>query len=432
MKAAIYTLGCKVNTYESAEISRDLVVHGYMTVPQNSNADIYIINSCTVTAESNRKTRQLVRKIRNSHPDSVIVLTGCMPQAFPEEARLITEADIITGNKSNRDIPRLIDEYLQTREKFFEITEHEKDELFEGIEVSATEGHTRAFLKIQDGCNRFCSYCAIPYARGRSRSRKLEDIASCAKSFGDNGYCEIVLVGINLSAYGRELGNLTLADAVSEINKIDAIKRIRLGSLEPDHITKEMISELKKNDKLCPQFHISLQSGSNTVLKRMNRHYTAEEYAQTVINLRTAFPDCSVTTDIICGFPGETEEEFLETVEFVKQTGFEKVHIFPYSIRKGTRAAVMENQIQKKIKEERCAILADICAKERFEFMSSHIGKTFEVLFETPKNGIQRGYTRNYIPVAVKNIENENLTGRLLDIKIISADSDGCIGEIIK
>lgn len=431
MKVAVYTLGCKVNTYESAEISENLLRRGYMTVPQNSSADVYIVNSCTVTGESNRKTRQLVRKLRRNYPESVIVLTGCMPQAFPEEASVLTEADIIIGNKSNNKIPQLLDEFFRNRQKKFEITEHEKDEKFTGLHVTDTEGHTRAFLKIQDGCNRFCSYCAIPFARGRSRSRSIDDVVSCAEALGNNGYCEIVLVGINLSAYGRDLGGITLADAVAAINKIDTVKRIRLGSLEPDHITPEMIAELKKSEKLCPQFHISLQSGSDSVLKRMNRHYSSAEYFKTVENLRAAFNDCSVTTDIICGFPGETQAEFEQTVEFVKKTGFEKVHIFPYSVREGTRAASMPNQIEKSVKEERCLLLSKICEVGRSSFMASHIGKTFDVLFETPKDGIQRGYTRNYIPVQVHIGENVSLAGKILNVKITSSCKDGCCGEII-
>lgn len=431
MKASLYTLGCKVNFYESAEISENLKKNGFQVVPQNEKADIFIINSCAVTGESGRKTRQLLRRLRRENPDAILLLTGCLPQAFPQEVEPLTQADIIIGNKSNEKIPDLLFQFLQNRNTQFQIEPHEAGEPFTALPISSNEGHTRAFLKIQDGCNRFCSYCAIPFARGRSRSRDLDDIDSCAKNFAKNGYQELVLVGINLSDYGRGMDGKSLADVIERLQKIEELKRIRLGSLEPDHMTKELLDRLQNYPKLCPHFHISLQSGSDSVLKRMNRHYTAAEFEDLTISLRNRFPNCSLTTDIICGFPGETEEEFLETFRFVRRIRFEKVHIFPYSIREGTRAAKMPNQITKAEKERRAARLSACCEEIRRDYLQSCVGKTVHVLYESPKNGWIRGYTENYTPVAVKYDEQQNLSGQIKHTYIESSNSEECFGRIV-
>lgn len=429
MKAAIFTLGCKVNQYESQEMKTLLHENGYLIVEPNENADVYIVNSCTVTAESTRKTRQAVRRFKSLHPNSAVVLTGCVPQAFPDEATAINEADIILGNKNNINLISSLKKWFEERNNIIDIKEHQSDDKFEGIIIKEFEGHTRAFVKIQDGCNRFCSYCAIPFARGRSRSKPLDDVKKEISALALEGFKEIVFVGINLSAYGIDLG-LSLTDAVKAAQATEGVERIRLGSLEPDHITKEMIETFAECDKFCPQFHLSLQSGSDTVLKRMNRHYNSAEYEELVNNLRSVFPDCAITTDIITGFPGETREEFEETVNFVKKIRFEKVHVFPYSVRKGTRAEKAEGHLPSKIKSERASELSNVAEEIRLEIFKSLAENKarVKVLFESPKNGYLHGYTPNYTPVKVKT--NLPLTGKIADVIIDSCDSDSCEGHL--
>lgn len=428
MKAAIYTLGCKVNQYESEEMKEMLTKNGYLVGSSKEDADIYIVNSCTVTAESNRKTRQAVRKFKAAHPNAVVVMTGCVPQAFPDEALAVKEADIILGNKNNRLLIDSLNKYFSEKKSIINISDHKNDDKYNGGIITEFSEHTRAFIKIQDGCNRFCSYCAIPYARGRSRSKALDDVKTEISTLAKNGFKEVVFVGINLSAYGKDIG-CTLADAVIAAENTAGIERVRLGSLEPDHITDEMIDIFASCKKFCPQFHISLQSGCDTVLKRMNRHYDSSEYAELVKKLRNTFEDTSITTDIITGFPGETEDEFKQTVEFVKKIRFEKVHVFPYSIREGTKAAKMEGQILNSIKSERAAELSAVCEEIRAEAFGNIKGKVYSVLFEAPKNGYQCGYTKNYTPVAVKC--DECLTGLIRDVKITEVADENCIGELI-
>lgn len=426
MKIAFYTLGCKVNQYESQAISEAMAKHGFQAVSYEDEADIYVINSCTVTAESDRKTRQTVRRFKRKHPDSIIVLTGCMPQAFPNDAENLVEADIVLGNRNNHKLFELVERYLETKERVIEITPHENGDKFEGDTISEFDRRTRANVKIEDGCNRFCSYCIIPYARGRVRSKPLDVLENELKSLSDAGFVEIVLVGINLSAYGQDISK-SICDAVELAAKMN-FQRIRLGSLEPDHLTDEIIERLAKIDKFCPQFHISLQSGCDNTLKAMNRHYTADEYFKLCKKLRESFSDTTITTDIMVGFPTETEEDFKTSVEFAKKVGFEKVHVFPYSPREGTRAAKMV-QLQNKVKEERSRIMIEETEKIRHSFLQSQISKTVDVLFEAyHADGYSEGYTSNYTPVKVK--EKIACTG-ITQVKIIGVDGDFCIGEII-
>lgn len=428
MKATIYTLGCKVNQYETQEMTEMLNNNGYLVVDSKEEADVYIVNSCTVTAESNRKTRQAVRKFKSAHPESVVVLTGCVPQAFPLEALAVNEADIILGNKNNNKLIDSLNKWFSEHEKIRNITQHDNSIKYEGSVINDFSGHTRAFIKIQDGCNRFCAYCAIPYARGRSRSKSVENVKKELNSLASKGFREVVFVGINLSAYGRDIG-YSLADAVKLAQDTDGIERIRLGSLEPDHITDEMIEAFAMCSKFCPQFHISLQSGCDSVLKRMNRHYNCEEYEKLVNKLRSTFEDASITTDIIAGFPGETQDEFNQTLKFAERMMFEKVHVFPYSIREGTKAAKMEGQLNNSIKSERAAILSSVCENVRKKAFSQIKGQVFSVLFEAPKNGMQSGYTKNYTPVYVE--AKENLTGKIVNVEITECKDDYCIGRII-
>lgn len=422
MNVRFYTLGCKVNQYESEQI-RCLLQKSSLG---DTDIDIYVVNSCTVTAESSRKTRQSLNRIRKDNPDSVLVLTGCYPQAFPDEAAQ-TAADVVLGNRSNVDIVSLIDRFLQSGQKVVAIEQHSKQEAFRESAIDSFEGHTRAFIKIQDGCNRFCSYCIIPFARGRSRSRQLSDIRAELLSLASKGYKEVVLTGIDLSVYGVDIG-CDLADAVELAQSIDGIERIRLGSLEPDRMTSMQLSRFAACSKFCPQFHLSLQSGSDSILKRMNRHYTSEEYAALCTQIREQFADAVITTDVITGFPGESEADFLQTVQFVKRIGFEKVHVFPYSERSGTRAANFEGRIEKKVREARAKELTAVCEDIRKNFLQSQIGKRGQVLFETPKNGIQQGFTANYTPVKLHS--DESLCGKCLQVLLTGVEEDSCFGEI--
>lgn len=428
MKVKFYTLGCKVNQYETQAMGETLKKRGYEIAHENENADVFIINSCTVTAESDRKTRQAVRRFKRQNPHGIVVLTGCMPQAYPEKVKELIEADIILGNKNNKELPTILDSFIKYGSRVFDVHEHQTGDKFIGDTITRFDERTRAYVKIQDGCNRFCSYCIIPYSRGRVRSKPLDELKSELKALSENGYKEVVLVGINLSSYGSDIG-CTFPEAVKIANDTDGILRVRLGSLEPDHLTDEVIEALSKCEKLCPQFHISLQSGCDKTLKAMNRHYTADEYRRIALKLRECFNDCTLTTDIMVGFAGETDEDFNESLNFAKEIGFEKVHIFPYSIREGTKAEKFPNQIDKKIKDERCKILTKATDKIRYDYFTSQIGKTYGILIESShdSDGYYMGYTANYIPVKVKL--PQDFCGSIVNVIIneVSCD-DYCIG----
>ena len=426
MKAAFYTLGCKVNQYESAAMAQALEKNGITIVPHTEKADIFIINSCTVTAESERKTRQAVRRFRKNNPDSIIVLTGCMTQVNPDTEKGLPEADIVMGNKNNHRLYGFILQYIKQRKRVVAVEKHRIGDKFTGDKISTCSDRTRANVKIEDGCNRFCSYCIIPYARGRVRSKPLEELISEVTDLANNGFKEIVLVGINLSAYGSDIGS-NLVEAVRATANVKGIERVRLGSLEPDHITYSVIEELSKIEKLCPQFHISLQSGCDGTLKKMNRHYNTVEYEDLCLKLRSTFPDATITTDVMVGFPDESESDFEISLNFVKKIKFEKVHIFPYSRRPGTAAAGMENQVGNSEKQRRAEIMAEECEKIRKNFLKKQVGKTLQVLLEENHEGFARGYTKNYIPVRV---DGKRGLGEIVNVKITGTDSLGCFGEI--
>lgn len=425
MKAAFYTLGCKVNQYESQAMAQNLESHGFVITDPSEKADVYVVNSCTVTAESDRKTRQAVRRFKKLHPESIVVLTGCMPQASPEAGEKLSEADIVFGNKSNRFIYDYIMQYINGSGRIFAVDEHKSGECFAGDTITSFRERTRASVKIEDGCNRFCSYCIIPYARGRVRSKPLDELKTEIAALEKNGFSEIVLVGINLSAYGTDTED-TIVDAVRIAASFDGIKRVRLGSLEPDHITDEIICGLASIPKFCPQFHISLQSGCDKTLKKMNRHYTSDEYYELCQKLRSAFADTTITTDVMVGFPYETDEDFEISKNFVEKVGFEKVHVFPYSVRPGTPAAKME-QVEKSIKEKRAAEMSSTADKIRKNFLESQIGKTLEVLVEEYHDGYAQGYTANYTPVRI--FSGCDIHG-IIKTEITAVDGDFCIGKI--
>ncbi len=428
MKAAFYTLGCKVNQYESQALSELLAKNGYEIVDSKEKADVYIVNSCTVTAIADKKTRQAVRHFKRFNPESVVVLTGCMPQAYPTDAGELLQADIVIGNRNNARLVELLDEYAKFGKRLVRINEHEKGEKFGGGTITCFDERTRAYIKIQDGCNRFCSYCIIPTSRGRVRSKPLGELKDEVSRLAENGFSEIVLVGINLSSYGQDIGE-DFPSAVEAACSVEKIKRVRLGSLEPDHLTDEVIERLAACEKLCPHFHISLQSGCDKTLKAMNRHYTAKEYELLCKKLRSSFMDCALTTDVMVGFAGETDEDFAQSLDFVKKIAFENVHVFPYSVRSGTKAEQMGGHVSKSVKEERCRIMLKETAKIRHSFYASYIGKTQSVLFESgTQDGFECGHTVNYIPVKVKS--PRSLCGEIKDVFITDVTDDFCIGEL--
>ncbi len=427
MKAAFYTLGCKVNQYETEYMSELLKNAGFDIVSPSEDADYYIINSCTVTATADQKTRQNVRKFKRKHPDSVVILTGCMPQAFPEDAKKLIEADIVFSNKNDGDILKLINEYNATQNRILNIEQHKTGDDFWECSINSFSDRIRAFVKIEDGCDRFCSYCIIPKSRGRVRSKKPESLKAEIESLANSGIKEIVLVGINLSAYGKN-ENFDIVDAVKICADNENILRVRLGSLEPDHITNDIIERLAEIDKFCPQFHLSLQSGCNKTLKNMNRHYTAEEYKALCNKLRKAFDDASITTDVMVGFNEESQEDFDDSLSFVKSIAFEKVHTFPYSERIGTAASRKGDSVPKAEKERRAAVMIKETEKIRQSYLKNLIGKTKEVLFESKLDeNTYQGYTKSYIPVQIKS--DENLVGKAIDVKITDFCSDYCIAE---
>ncbi|MCQ2513712.1 MAG: tRNA (N(6)-L-threonylcarbamoyladenosine(37)-C(2))-methylthiotransferase MtaB [Ruminococcus sp.] len=430
MNFNIVTLGCKVNQYESQAMREDLLKNGFLLSENKDIADITIINSCTVTAVSDAKNRKLLNKVRRLNPDGIIVLTGCMPQAFPDEAENFKNCDIVLGNAKRAELVPAIRKFIADSNKNIAISEHiAKGEPFENLSVSSFGEHTRSFIKIEDGCNRFCSYCIIPYARGRVRSKQLSDLKAEIETVAMNGYKEVVLVGINLSAYGLD-ENFNLADAVECACSVEGIERVRLGSIEPERMDREMIARLAAQPKFCPQFHLSLQSGCDKTLSDMNRHYTSGEYAEIVNNLRNAFENSSITTDVMVGFAGETEEDFENSMQFVKNIGFAKVHVFPYSQRKGTVAADKPNQVAPQEKERRAKLMGIAVDKSRKEFLDTQVGLVENVLIERNRRGYLEGYTKNYTPVHIIS-ENSELCGLIKNVKITKSFDDYCEGELV-
>ncbi len=429
MKVAFFTLGCKVNQYETEVLTAKFKANGFEVVPCEQNADVYVVNSCTVTASGDKKTRQTLRKFKRANPASVVALTGCFPQAFPDVAGKIPEADVITGSYNRQSLFDNVMLCLNSGNRIIDITPHKKGESFEKMSVSSFSDRTRAFVKIEDGCDRYCSYCIIPTARGPIRSKSLEDLKAELEQIAKAGYKEVVLVGINLSSYGKDTGN-RLIDAIELACSIDGIERVRLGSLEPELLTDDDIKRMSMQSKMCPQFHLSLQSGCDATLKRMNRHYTSAEYYEIVEKIRKHFDNSSITTDVMVGFAGETEEEFKKSLEFVEKVGFAKVHVFPYSIREGTVAAKMPNQVTRQEKENRAHIMAQTAQKGTDVFLQVQLGKIEKVLFETKtSDGGWRGYTPSYADVKV--ISNEDLSGLVKNVKMVRIEKDYIIGELV-
>ncbi|MBE6754424.1 MAG: tRNA (N(6)-L-threonylcarbamoyladenosine(37)-C(2))-methylthiotransferase MtaB [Ruminococcaceae bacterium] len=427
MKFMITTLGCKVNQHESQLMREQLIRQGMLPAEEGQQPDVYIVNSCTVTATADQKTRQLIHRARRQYPEAVVCLTGCMPQAFPEKAQELSEVDVLLGNSNREVLHDSIMQYISSGEQVVCIQPHDSRSGLHGG-IACFEERTRACIKIEDGCNRFCAYCIIPYARGRVRSRPLEDIRQEAELLSKQ-CAELVLVGINLSAYGQDCG-MTLADAVREVAAVEGVKRIRLGSLEPDLLTPELLDYLAAEPKFCPQFHMSVQSGCDATLQRMGRRYDTAQYLALAESIRERFPNASITTDIMVGFPGETDEEFEQTLDFVRRAGFARAHCFIYSRRPGTRAAEFPAQVQPDTAKARSARLIAATNYTASQFMRSQIGTRAAVLVErVSEDGVAEGYTENYTQVRISNAV-QDLTGTIVEVTITAADGDVCTAEL--
>ena len=426
-KVAFITLGCKVNQYETNAMAQKFLEKGYEVVEHTEFANIYIINTCTVTNMSDRKSRQMLRRVKELNKNAIVVACGCYVQVAKKELEKIKEVDLILGNNEKKDIVSYVEKFQKNKKKELEVEDvMQKKNFVEFGSVVYTE-KTRAVIKVQDGCDRFCSYCIIPYARGRVRSRKPESIIKEIEKISEEGIKEVVITGIHIASYGKDFKdeNYKLIDLLEEINKIKGIERIRLGSLEPLLITEEFVERLVKLEKICHHFHLSLQSGCDETLKRMNRRYNTEEFRKVVKLLRKNYKDVNLTTDIIVGFPGETEEEFKKTYEYLKEIKFYKMHVFKYSKRQGTKAAEMKEQIDGNKKEERSRKLIELSNKNEKEYNEQYIGKEVEILWEEEKDNIYKGHTKNYILAYYENEKNKiKLENKIIKAKCIGAEND--------
>ena len=424
-KVALHNLGCKVNAYETEAMQQMLEAAGYEIVPFEPGADIYVINTCSVTNIADRKSRQMLHKAKKMNPDAIVVAAGCYVQADTKKVEADASIDIIIGNNKKQELIPILESYRTGHQKTTECVDINHTKEYENLEIDRTEEHTRAYLKVQDGCNQFCTYCIIPYARGRIRSKKTEDVVNEVKRLAASGCQEVVLTGIHLSSYGKERpeDRENLLTLIQAVHQVDGIERIRLGSLEPGIITEEFAAAISSLPKVCPHFHLSLQSGCTTTLKRMNRRYTAEEYREKCEILRKYYPAPALTTDVITGFPGETEEEFEESRSFVDSIHFYETHIFPYSKREGTKAAGMPDQLTEQVKKERSRILIALGKEHRREYMEQFLGQEKEVLFEEQQTvegqEYWTGHTMEYLKIAViseENLENKRVMVQLREM----------------
>lgn len=432
MKVAFYTLGCKVNQYETNGMIQAFLEKGYEIVDFTEKSDIYIINTCTVTSISDKKSRQMIRRTKQLNPEAIVVAVGCYAQVAKDKLEEIKDIDLILGISEKTEIIKYVEEEIKERNPKTYISDvmHQKQFVDFGS-VNYTDKN-RVAIKVQDGCNQFCTYCIIPYARGRIRSRKIENVKKEVEDLAQKGIKEIVITGIHVASYGKDLEeNIGLIDLLEEINKIDGIERIRLSSLEPTLITEEFVKRLSRLAKICDHFHLSLQSGCNETLKRMNRHYTTEDFKKATELLRKIYPNVALTTDIIVGFPGETEEEFNATYDFLKEINFYKMHVFKYSPRHGTKAEKMPNQIDGNIKEERSKKLIELSDKNEINQNKRYINKNLDVLIEEFEEGYYKGHTTNYIMVKIQENTN-NLQNKIVTVKIIDNEGIDLIGKIEK
>lgn len=445
---ATYTLGCKVNQYETNAVEEIFTQNGYTLTDFDDKSDIYIINTCTVTSMSDRKSRQVIRRAKKNNKDAVVVVMGCYAQNDPDAIIKIEDVNLVVGTKDKNKIFEEVQK-ITNHDKVVKVTSIMEEVEFENLSVTSYTKNTRAFVKIQDGCDRYCSYCIIPYTRGRIRSRNISDIVKEVQSLSDNGYKEVVLTGIHIASYGKDLkrsktefipiinsqkedfvqADASLIDVIEEVSKIKNLYRIRIGSVEPIIISEDFLERISKIDKFCPHFHLSLQSGCDDTLKRMNRRYTTDEYKEAVQKIRQYFDTPAITTDIIAGFPGETDEEFEKTYSYLSDINLYEMHIFPFSRRSGTKAYDMKNQIDNDVKHKRSEKLIALTNRNKEEFEKGLIGKTFDVLFEQREEQYYQGYTKNYVKIYVKT--QKDLSGKLLDVRINSFENDKLIGELI-
>lgn len=432
MKVAFTTLGCRVNQYESEAMAEKFIKSGYEVVSFSDIADVYVVNTCTVTNMSDKKSRQMISRARRLNDKAVIAAVGCYTQIAPEKVSEIGDVDVILGTRNKGEIVYWVNRAREEKKQIVEVNDVLKNKVFEDLRIEEYQDKTRAFLKIQDGCNNFCSYCLIPFARGAVCSKKPERVISEVKELAAHGFKEIILSGIDISSYGVDLeGNYNLLTILQEIDKIDGIERVRIGSIGPEFFNYHIIKEIGKLKKLCPHFHLSLQSGCDETLKRMNRKYSVEQYKTIVNSLRDNIEDVSITTDIIVGFPGETEEEFNKTYEFLKEIKLAKMHIFKYSPRTGTKAASMKNQVDGTLKEIRSKMLIKLNEENEKEFMGRYIGRKMKVLYEQKTSeGIDmyEGYTPNYIKVLSK--AEENVKEKIINTLLVEVKEEHTIGLI--
>ncbi len=418
-KVAFYTLGCKVNQYESEAVSSIFEQNGYEVVSFDRDSDVYIINTCTVTNLSDRKSRQAIRKAKKTNPDAIVIVMGCYAQTSSEEVLKIPGVNMVIGTKDRGRIMEYVERIEAGECRINAVDNIMASRSFEELKLSTYKERTRAYLKIQEGCSQFCAYCIIPYARGPIRSRKPDDIIEEVRQLADGGFLEVVLTGIHLASYGRELEGTDLLDIIEKIHSIDGIKRIRLGSIEPTTITKEFVEATGRLPKLCPHFHLSLQSGCDKTLAEMNRKYNTDEYRKSVELLKNNIPDVAITTDLMVGFPGESEEDFLKSRDFAEEMGFSKIHVFKYSPRKGTPAAEMKNQVSPEEKERRSEIMLTLSDELEKNYMELYVGRNMEVLYEQEmqaEDGYIEGLTNNYIRVMAKG--DISLKGKLAETKL--------------
>ncbi len=439
-KVGFHTLGCKVNLYESEAMMGLLKEAGYEIVEEGEEADVYLINTCAVTNEAGRKSRQAVRHLKSLHPNALMVVLGCYTQMEKEIEEKLPEADILLGTANKDKIVTLLEEHFLKKEQEKRSVLHpyfveniREYHTFDPLSLGDYRGHTRAFLKIEDGCSNFCSYCIIPYVRGPVRSKPLEETVKEAEFLGQRGYQELVLTGIHLGQYGQDNKEYRLVDLIERLHEIDAIKRIHLSSIEINELTEELLSSMKGMDKIIHHFHVPLQSGNNEILRAMRRKYEREEFLEKTIRLRELFSDVSLTTDVIVGFPGETEELFQDSLAFIQKVDFSKVHVFPYSKRNGTKAALMKAQVDKKTKAERSKRLTSLSDQMGERFCQTMIGKEKQVLLEQKiiENGVAylEGFTENYVKTRIKC--QEDLTNQIKKVKIVGADHEFAEGILV-
>lgn len=432
MKVALYTLGCRVNSYESEAMAEKFIKEGYEVVSFDEFSDVYVINTCTVTNMGDKKSRQMIGRARRHNPEAIIAVVGCYSQIASDEIAQVEGVDVVLGSRNKGDVVYWVNRAREESKQVVEVKDVLKNNKFEQLAISEYQDKTRAFLKIQDGCNRFCSYCLIPFARGGVCSKEPEKILKEVKELSKNGFKEIILSGVHTASYGVDLeGNWDLVKILEEINKIEGIERIRIGSIDPTFFTEGVIERICNLEKMCPHFHLSLQSGCDATIRRMNRKYTAQEYKDVVENLRRYMKDVSITTDIIVGFPGESNVEFEATYEFLKGIKLSKMHIFKYSKRTGTKAAEMPFQVDGLIKEERSKKLIELNNALEVEFMEKFLGREMRVLYEEAISGKENtyvGYTENYIKVITES--DENLEGKIVPTKLVAVKQENMEGII--